>query len=191
MKAGILCPSSGRKSNAIQNSSPTEDLAELPGDALRHEPFADAEPVEYLERALRPADAARALADAIGIVEQHDPHAALREIDRRGKPDRPGAHDDDRAAHRGPRVLVARTAVLVAVDRLVHVAHCLTPQGRQNVVRAWSRGHDAVARMAQARTPNGAPPPDPAHAQPRSAAHMARSRSAVQITGWSMPLASS
>src|SRR4029077_14522430 len=104
--------------------------------------------------------------------------------------DRPGAHDNHRVAHRGSRVLVAGTAVLVEVDRLVHFAHCSTPQGRQNVVRALPRGHDS-ARLAQARTPDGAPPPDTAHAQPRSAAHMARSRSAVQITGWSMPLASS
>ena len=96
MKAGILCPSSGSRSNAIQQVVADKDLAELPGDALRHKPFADAEPVEDFERALRPADAARAFADAIGIVEQHDRHAALREIDRRRKPDRPGADDDDR-----------------------------------------------------------------------------------------------
>ena len=131
MKAGILCPSSGRRSNANSKLVAAKHLAELPGDAARDEALADAEPVEDFERALRPADAARALADAIGVVEQHDRHAALREIDRGGKPDRPGADNDNRS-RTGARVLVARAAVLVAIDRLAHVAHCLPQVGKMS-----------------------------------------------------------
>ena len=72
-----------------------KDLAELPGDALRDQSFANAEPIENFQRALRPADAARAFADAIGIVEQNHRHAAKREIDGGGEPNRPGADHND------------------------------------------------------------------------------------------------
>ena len=45
----------------------------------------DAEPVQDLEGALGVADAPRALADPVGIVEEDDRHAALREVDRRAE----------------------------------------------------------------------------------------------------------
>ena len=81
---------------------------------MRHKPLADAEPIEDFQRALRPADAARAFADAIRIVEQHDGHAALRKIDRGRKPDRPGADHDDRMPRDRGRVLIGGAAIVVA-----------------------------------------------------------------------------
>src|SRR4051812_35410479 len=53
-----------------------EDLAELPGHAHRDEFLADAEPVPDLERALGIADASRALADAVGVIKQHNRHTS-------------------------------------------------------------------------------------------------------------------
>ncbi len=57
---------------------------------------ANAEPVPEFQRALGEADRARALADPVGIVEQHDGLAALRQIDRERQPDRAGADHHDR-----------------------------------------------------------------------------------------------
>ncbi len=56
----------------------------------------DAEPVPELERTLREADRARTLADPVGVVEQHDALATLRQIDRKRQPDRPGADHHNR-----------------------------------------------------------------------------------------------
>ena len=97
-EGGHLVPVLRQQVEGEQKVVAVKHLAELPGDALRHQAFADAEPVENFQRALRPADAARALADAVGIVEENDRHAALRQIDGGGEPDRAGTDDDDRPA---------------------------------------------------------------------------------------------
>ena len=68
-----------------------KDLADAPHHALVDHAAADAEPVPEFQRALGKADRARALADPVGIVEQHHRLAALRQIDRKRQPDRPGA----------------------------------------------------------------------------------------------------
>ena len=65
--------------------------ADVPAHALVHAGIADAEAVEYLERALGIANAARANRNGIVIVEDDDRHARLRQIDRRRQADRSGA----------------------------------------------------------------------------------------------------
>ena len=73
-----------------------EDLADLPDHALADHALADPEPVPDLQRSLGKTDRARAFADAVGVVEQHDRLAALREIDRQRQSDRPGAYHHHR-----------------------------------------------------------------------------------------------
>ena len=89
-EGGHLVPLLRQQIERIEQFVADKDLAELPGDALRHKPLADAEPVEDFERALRPADAARAFADAIRIVDQHRPaRRAARDRSRpQGRPAR-------------------------------------------------------------------------------------------------------
>ena len=79
----------------IELRGAVENLADAPHHALVDHALADAEPVPELQRTLREADRARALADAVGIVEQHDVLAALREIDGERQPTGPGADDHD------------------------------------------------------------------------------------------------
>ena len=88
-----------------------EDLAAPPGDAFLDHGIADPEPIPDLERALGVADAARAFADAIGVVEEHDRDAPLREIDGERQPDRPRA-DDDHAVTGGLAPLLIRRAAI-------------------------------------------------------------------------------
>ena len=115
-EGGHLVPLLRQQIERIEQFVADKDLAELPGDALRHKPLADAEPVEDFERALRPADAARAFADPIRIVDQHDRHGALREIDRGRKADRSGADNDDRPPHDRRRVLIGGAAIVVVIN---------------------------------------------------------------------------
>ena len=86
----------GQQVELVELRVAVKDLADAPDHALVDHALADAEPVPDLERALREADRARALADPVGIVEQHDRLPALREIDRQRQPDRPRADHDDR-----------------------------------------------------------------------------------------------
>jgi len=109
------------------------------------EAFGDAETIQNFKRALRPANAARSFADAIGVVDEHDRHAAQREIDGGRKSHRPGANHHDRTAHNRARILIGRTTIIVTINRFAAV---------------WSSSR--------------------AFGYPRKAAHMARSRSAVQ-----------
>jgi hypothetical protein len=59
---------------------------------------ADTQAVEHLQRALGVADAARADADGVVLVEQHDGQAALRRVDGRRQAHRAGADDHQRHA---------------------------------------------------------------------------------------------
>ena len=95
-----LVPGLGQQVEREHEIVAEEDLAEFPGDALPDQRLADAEAVEDLQRALRPADAARALADAVGVVDEHDRHAAQAEIDGAGQAHRSGADHHHRPAHR-------------------------------------------------------------------------------------------
>ena len=83
-----------------------EHLADLPGDAFLDHAVRDPQPVAHFERALGEADRARALADPVVVVEQHDGLPALGEVDGGGKPDRAGPDHDHRVARGRRRVLV-------------------------------------------------------------------------------------
>ena len=96
MKAGRLWPCFRQQIELIELRGAVKNPADAPHHALVDHALADAEPVPVLERALGKADRARALADPVGIVEQHDALAALRQVDRERQPDRSGADDDDR-----------------------------------------------------------------------------------------------
>ena len=106
----------------------------------------DAEPVEDLQRALGVADAARALADAVGVVEKHHRHAALREIDRGAEADRAGADDDDRVVRVAP-VLVGRAAIreLAESAALVHAIRLVMAPGLRAGAERRAERHAAKA----------------------------------------------
>lgn len=67
---------------AVHHLVAAKDLADLPDDALLDHLRADTEPVPDFERALGKTDRPRALADPVGVVEQHHVLPALRQIDR-------------------------------------------------------------------------------------------------------------
>ena len=78
---------------------------------------ADAEPVPEFERAFGKADRARPLADPVGIVEQHDGLAALRQIDRERQPDRAGAdHHHGVFGHLGAGAILVGMAAIAELD---------------------------------------------------------------------------
>ena len=112
MKAGRSWPGLGQQVEAVDLLVAEEHLADVPRHALVDHAVAAAEPVEDLERALGEADRARAGRQRVVVVEQHDRHAALRQVDRQRQADRPGADHDDRVAHRRRGVLVGRAAVV-------------------------------------------------------------------------------
>src|ERR1700733_1402865 len=64
--------------------------ADAPDHALVDHAIGDAEPIPEFEGPLGKADRARPLADPVGIVEQDDGLAALRQVDRKRQPDRAG-----------------------------------------------------------------------------------------------------
>ena len=118
----------------------------------------DAEPVEDLQRALGIADAARALADAVGVVEKHHRHAALREIDRGAEADRAGADDDDRVVRVAP-VLVGRAAIreLAESAALVHAIRLVMgAKGRSAPAR--NAGRSGMRRKPRLRYVSPLPP---------------------------------
>ncbi|ESS39153.1 hypothetical protein P355_4083 [Burkholderia cenocepacia KC-01] len=100
-----------------------EHLADVPAHALVDEALAAAEPVEDLERALGEADRARAGRQRVVVVEQHDRHALLREVDRGGQAHRARADDDHRVDGR-----VVRAGAVLELQRLVIDAHGRHPR---------------------------------------------------------------
>ena len=110
-----------------------KDPADAPDHALVDHALADAEPVPVFQRAFRKADRARALADPVGIVEQHDGLAALRQIDRQRQPDRPGAdhHDGVTRGVAAVPILIGMTTVTeLDFGRLRHALTLLWPSDR-------------------------------------------------------------
>src|SRR5262249_30175080 len=97
-----------------------KDAADAPHHALLDHAVADAEPIPIFERPFREADRARAFADAVGIIEQHNALAALREIDRERQADRPRAHHDDRMLGG-----ILAGAILVGVTAIAELGFCL------------------------------------------------------------------
>ena len=90
-----------------------KDLADAPHDALVDHALADAEPIPEFKRAFGKADRARPLADPVGIIEQDDALAALRQVDRERQPHGSGAYHHDRIfGDIGARViLIGMTAI--------------------------------------------------------------------------------
>ena len=66
----------------------------FPCDAFFKHPFTDTQTVEYLKRALGPADRPRTDRDDIIVIKHHGFHTMLGKVDRHGEPDRACAHDD-------------------------------------------------------------------------------------------------
>ncbi len=148
---------------AVEQLLALKHPSELPGDAFLHAGAPDPETVEDLQRALGVTQPPRAFADPIGVVDEHHRHAALRQIDRRRKTDGTRADDDDRSAHRRP-ILVRRAAIGELVEGFAAVV-----------------GHRILVTGARCEVDR----------HPCRAAHISRSRSAVQMVGCSTPEASS
>ena len=148
-----LVPGLGQKIEGEQKLVAAKHFAELPGDALRHQSFADAQPIQNFQRSLRPADTARAFADAIRIVEQNHRHAAERKIDGGGEPDRPGADHDDGMTDDPTRVLVARAAIIIVVDRFARRVHEGPRRQVNRAARPTSPGHAPRSRSPDAQCP--------------------------------------
>ena len=104
----------------IELRGAVKNLADAPDHALVDHAVADTEPIPELQRALGEADGARAFADAVGVIEQHDPVAALRQIDRKGQPDRPCADHDHRMLGDS-----GAGAVLIGVTAIAELGLCL------------------------------------------------------------------
>ncbi len=99
-----------------------EDAATRPAHPLLQHRLRATQPVEDLQALLREADRPAALADPIGVVEQHGRNAALRQIDRERQADGPGADDHHGMMRRLGGILIGRAAVGVLEERLA-LAH--------------------------------------------------------------------
>src|SRR4030095_6284582 len=102
-----------------------KNLADAPHHALIHHAVTNAEPIPVLQRAFGKTDRARPLADAVGIIEQHNRLTPLRQIDRKRQPDRPGAHHDNEILGR-----IGASAILIGVAAVAELdfglRHALT-----------------------------------------------------------------
>ena len=141
-----LVPLLRQQVELIEQRFAVKNLADLPDHALVDHVLADTEPVPEFERAFREADRARAVADAVGVVEQHDRLPPLREIDGERQPYRSSAdHDDgmpgDISAN---KILIGVTAVAeprfsLAVGLRFGLCHLLLSSGQRNRSRQISR----------------------------------------------------
>ena len=112
-EGGPFVPLLRQQIELIKLRGAVKDLADVPHHALVDHAAADAEPVPVFQRALGKADRARTLTDPVGIVEQRHGLTALRQINRKRQPDRPGADHHNRVFSRigaGP-VLVGVAAI--------------------------------------------------------------------------------
>ncbi len=89
-------PRLGQQVELVDLRVAEEHATDAPAHALLHQGLGAAQPVENLQRALRPADRPRADADGVVLVEHQHVDAAQREIDRRGQPHRSRAGNDHR-----------------------------------------------------------------------------------------------
>jgi hypothetical protein len=95
-ESGPLVALLRQKIESVKLRRAVENPADAPNHALVDHSLADSKPVPEFKRALREADRARPLTDPVGVVEQNDVLAALRQIDRKRQPDRAGANHDYR-----------------------------------------------------------------------------------------------
>ncbi len=72
--------------------------ADLPCDALRAAGLAHAETVKDFKAALGPADGTAADGNHVVVIDDDGADAVLGKVDRKGKPDGAGPHDDHRMA---------------------------------------------------------------------------------------------
>ena len=89
-EGGPLVPFLRQQIELIKQRRAVKNPADAPHHALVDHAIGDAEPIPEFEGALGKADRARPFADPVGIVEQNDGLAALRQIDRERQPDRAG-----------------------------------------------------------------------------------------------------
>src|SRR5438046_10052688 len=90
----------GQQIERIDLLATEKDSANFPLHALFNDALTAAETIEDFEGAFRVADRARADADGVVLVQHDDRNVTLREIDRCGKPDGPGADNDHRPSRR-------------------------------------------------------------------------------------------
>jgi len=114
----------GQQIELIELGVAVKDLADAPHHALVDHALADAEPVPEFERALGETDRARALANPVGVVEQHHGLSALREVDCERQAHRSGADHDDRMLGR-----VRSRAVLIGMAAIAELGFCLRHAG--------------------------------------------------------------
>ena len=131
-ESGSLVALLGQQIKLIKLRRTVENLADAPYHPLVDHAAADAEPVPVLEGALGETDRARPLADPVGIIEQHDGLAALRQIDRERQPDRSGAdhHDGMFGSIRASPILIGVTAIAELGFGLRHALNVALAKGR-------------------------------------------------------------
>src|SRR5258707_1175513 len=128
-EGGPLVPLLRQQIELIKLRRAVKNLADAPHHALVDHAAADAESIPELERAFGKTDRARALADPVGIIKQHDGLAALRQIDRERQSDRPGAdhhHGMFSRVSTAP-VLIGVAAITELISGLAH-AHVAVPK---------------------------------------------------------------
>ena len=95
-------PGLGQQVETVELPLTPVDPAGLPDHAVVQHALCRPGAVQDLERPLRPTDRPAAGGNPVFLVEQHRAHAEPRKFERRGKPDRSGADDHDRARFRFP-----------------------------------------------------------------------------------------
>src|SRR3954452_8886884 len=162
-------PAFGQEIEAVYELVAQEHFTDLPDDPLFKHALADAKSIPIFERAFGKTDRARALADAIGIIEQNDVAAALREIDCGGKAHRPGADDDQRMARGYGPILIGAAAIAKLEQagtrlRRHFPPRVLAPLERCGIV-AFSNYSDIIER---AKTSQAKPWPSAGKSKPQS-----------------------
>ncbi len=90
-ECGTLVPRLRQQVELIRKLITKKYLADFPADTALADSVAAAETIEDLQRALGPADRARANTDRVVVVDDDEIDAVLRQIDRAGKSNRAGA----------------------------------------------------------------------------------------------------
>jgi toxin HigB-1 len=108
----------GQQVEIIELVLAAKDAAAPPSHALIDHGLGQTQPVEDFQRAL----GARALADAVAVVDQHDGNGATREIERQRQADGAGSDDDNRVMRRDACVLIGRAAIGELAGRHQHAS---------------------------------------------------------------------
>src|SRR5579864_7461729 len=111
-EGGEAMPAFRQQVELVEQLLAVEHLAKIPSDTTRDHALGAAEPVEDLERTLRPANGAAAGADGIVLIQQHSRNALVHEINCGRETDGPAARHDHRVVWRTRRALVRMRAIL-------------------------------------------------------------------------------